>query len=101
MKFNKNIHGINVFNHDFLYTEYADDKTFFLKYLDSVKNVLEMLNQLCMISGLRSNFSKCEIAGNGSLKDAKMAFCGPKSLDLTKESINFLGVHISYNKKLI
>ena len=53
-----------------------------------------------MVSGLRSNFSKCEIAGIGSLKDAKVAFCGPKSLDLTKESIKFLGVHISYNKKL-
>ena len=29
-----------------------------------------------------------------------MAFCGLKNLDLTKESIKILAVHISYNKKL-
>ena len=84
IKSNKNIHGINIFNHDFLYTAYADDTTFFLKDLDSVKNVLEMLNQFYMVLGLRPNFSKCEIAGTGSLKDAKVALCGLKNLDLTK-----------------
>ena len=96
---NKNIHVINIFN-DFLYAAYADDTTFFLKSLDSVKNVLEMLNQFYMVLGLRPNFSKCEIAGIGLLKDAKVALCGLKTLDLTKESIKILGVHTSYNKKL-
>ena len=100
IKSKRNIHGINIFNHDFLYTAYADDTYFFLKDLDSVKKVLEMLNQFYMVLGLRLNFSKYEIAGIGSLKDAKVALCGQKSLDLTKESIKILGVHISYNKKL-
>ena len=59
-----------------------------------------MLNQFCMVSGLRPNFSKREIAGIGSLKDAKAALCGLKSLNLTKESIKILGVHTSYHKKL-
>ena len=59
-----------------------------------------MLNQFYIVSGLRPNSSKCEIVGIGSLKDAKVALCGLKSLDLTKESIKILGVHISYNKKL-
>ena len=59
-----------------------------------------MLNQFYMVSVLRHNFSKCEIAGIGSLKDAKKALCGLKSLDLTKESINILDVRISCNKKL-
>ena len=53
-----------------------------------------------MVSGLRPNLSKREIAGIGSLKDAKVALCGLKSLDLIKESIKILGVHICYNKKL-
>ena len=48
-----------------------------------------MLNQFYMVSGLRPNFSKCEIAGIGSLKDAKAAPCGLKSLDLTKEALKF------------
>ena len=100
IKSNKNIHGTNIFNHDFLYTAYADDTTFFLKDFNSVKNVLEMLNQFYMVSGLRPNFSKCQIAGIGSLKHAKVALCGLKILDLTKESIKILGVYISYNTKL-
>ena len=37
IKSNKNIHGINIFNHDFLYTVYANDATLFLKDLDSIK----------------------------------------------------------------
>ena len=53
-----------------------------------------------MAPGLRPSVSKCEIAGIGSLKNANVAVCGLKSLDLTKESIKILGVHISYNKKL-
>ena len=44
--------------------------------------------------------SKCEIAGISLLKAAEVALCGLKSLDLAKESIKILGVHISYNKKL-
>ena len=31
IKSNKNIEGLNIFNHEFLYTVYADDITFFLK----------------------------------------------------------------------
>ena len=53
-----------------------------------------------MLSGLSPNLSKCEIAGISSLKDAKVALCGLKSLDLTKQSVKILSVHISYNKKL-
>ena len=37
--------GINTYNQDFLYTAYVDDTIFFLKDLDSIKDVIEMLNQ--------------------------------------------------------
>ena len=40
IKFNKNIDGINIFNHEYLYTVYAEDTTFFLKNQTSMKNVL-------------------------------------------------------------
>ena len=56
IKSNKNIHGINRFDRDFLYTSYADNATFFLKDLDLKKNVLEMLDQCYMVSALRPNF---------------------------------------------
>ena len=59
-----------------------------------------MLNQFYMVSELRPNFNKCEIAGIRSLKEAKVALCELKSLDLTIESTKILGVYISYNEKL-
>ena len=58
-----------------------------------------MLNEFYMVLGPHPNLAG-EIAGVGSLKDANVAICGLKSLDLTKESINISGVHIFYNKKL-
>ena len=83
IKSDKNIHGINIFNHAFLYTAYADDTTSFLKDSDSIKNVLEILYQFYMVLGLHHNLSKCETANIGSLKYAKVALCRLKSLDLT------------------
>ena len=59
-----------------------------------------MLDIFYTASGLRPNLNKCEIAGLGILKDVKVALCGLKNIDLTKECIKVLGVHISYNKKL-
>ena len=59
-----------------------------------------MLNRFYMVLGLSPNFSKCEIAGISLLKYAKVALCGLKSLDLTKESLQIIGVHICYNTKL-
>ena len=55
-----------------------------------MKNVFEMLNQFYMVSGLRPNLSKCEIARIVYLKDAEVALCGLKSLDLTKTSTKIL-----------
>ena len=100
IKTNNNIQGIEIFNHEFLYTAYADDTTFFVKDLNSVKVILSSLDQFYTFSGLRPNICKCEIAGIGVLKDANVALCGLKSVNLTKESIKILGVHLSYNEKL-
>ena len=100
IKTNNNIQGIEIFNHEFLYTAYADDTTFFVKDLNSVKVILSSLDQFYTFSGLRPNLRKCEIAGIGVLKDANVALCGLKSVNLTKESIKILGVHLSYNEKL-
>ena len=71
-----------------------------MKDLSSVKVILSSLDQFYTFSGLRPNICKCEIAGIGVLKDANVALCGLKSVNLTKESIKILGVHLSYNEKL-
>ena len=61
IKTNNDIQGIEIFNHEFLYTAYADDKTFFVKDLNSVKVILSSLDQFYTFSGLCPNLSKCEI----------------------------------------
>ena len=100
IKNNDDIRGITIFNHTFLYTAFADDSTFFLNDLLSVKNLVDTFKVFSLFSGLNANFSECEIAGLGSLKGVLQAVCGLKSINLTTDTIKILGVHFSYNSTL-
>ena len=71
IKENKKIKGLNLFNHTFLYTAYADDTTFLLKEKESLKEVMKVFDIFSSFSGLKPNKSKCEVAGIGALKGAK------------------------------
>ena len=51
-------------------------------------------------SGLKVNFSKCEIAGLGSLKGVLEAVCSLKSINLTTDTTKTLDAHFSYNNTL-
>ena len=51
-------------------------------------------------SDLKPNKSICEVAGIGALKGVKMALCGMKCNDLRLNTVNILGIHFSYNKKI-
>ena len=44
IKTNKIIHGLKNFDHEYLYTAYADETTFFLEDIRSIKVVLKDLN---------------------------------------------------------
>ena len=68
IKNNADIRGIATFNHVILYTTFADDLTFFLDDLSSVKNLIDTFKVYFLFSGLKANFSKCEIAGLGYLE---------------------------------
>ena len=48
--------------------------------------------------GLKPNLPKCEVAGIGALKGVKVAICGIKYINLTKQVIKILGVFFSYVK---
>ena len=100
IKNNKNIKGIKMFENTFLYTAYADDSTFFLKDKNSIKELLKTINYFSTLTGLKPNLSKCEVAGMGALKGVKVAICGIKCIDLTKEVIKVLGVFCTYEKNL-
>ena len=82
-----------------MYTAYADDSTFFLRDILSVKELINSFNQFYYFSGLKANIEKCEIAGIGSLKEVEEAVCGLKCVDLSNDTIAILRVHFSYNKK--
>ena len=98
IKNNQNIKGLQIFKHEFLYTAYADDSTFFLKNIKSVKELIKSFERFYPFSGLKSNIDKCELAGIGSLKGVKKAICGLKCVDLLNDTIKILSIHFSYNK---
>ena len=43
IKTNKNIHGLKIFDHEYLYTAYEHDTTFFLEDISSIKVVFRFL----------------------------------------------------------
>ena len=59
-----------------------------------------MIDFFFNFSGLKSNISKCEIAGIGALKGVHVAVFGLESVDLTSDTVKILGVHFSYNKEI-
>ena len=59
-----------------------------------------MFSYYSKYSGLTRNFSKCEIAGIGSLKGVEVAVCSIKRINLKVNAIKILGIHFSYNNKV-
>ena len=83
--------GLNIFYHCYLYSAYADDTTFFLKDVNSVKEMVNSFHIFSHFSGLRPNLSKCEIADIGVLKGVKVVVCGIQCVDLVLNTIKILG----------
>ena len=98
---NKDIKGLNIFDHLFLYTAYSDDTTFFLENKESIEELVKTFTLFSSFSGLKPNISKCEICGLGPLKGVEMAVCGMQTVDLTKDAIKILGIYFSYNINLM
>ena len=65
---NKDIKGLNIFDHLFLCTAYADDTTFVLENKESVEELVKTFTLFSSLLGLKPNISKCEICGLGPLK---------------------------------
>ena len=55
IKNNQNIKGLEIFKHEFLYTAYANDSTFFLKNIKSVKELIKSFERFYPFSDLKSN----------------------------------------------
>ena len=103
IKANNNIEGLNIFNHNFLYTAYTDDTTYFTKKVNSATeiiktfDIIKAFDSLSLSSGLNINKTKFEIAGTGLLKGIKLAHC-VKCVNLNNDVINILEICYSYIK---
>ena len=84
----------------FLFIAYADDSTFFLKDISSVRILVDTFKVFSCFSGLKRNINKCEIASLGTLKGAQDAACGLQNIDLINDTIKIPRIHFSYNKKI-
>ena len=94
-----NTKDLNIFNHNFLYTAYADDTTFFIKHINSATDIIKTFDSFSLFSDLNINKTKCEIAGICVLKGVKLALCGMKCVNLN-DVIKIFGICYSYDKKL-
>ena len=99
IKANKRVKGINISEHTYLYSAYADDTNFFLRDKRSIKELINTFATFSKYSGLKPNHEKCKIAGIGVLKSMKVAVCDMKCTDLCNDTIKITGIHFSYNKK--
>ena len=88
------IEGMAIFDHNYLYSAYTDDTTFFLKDIIYLKQYVSHFVEL------KPNLTKSEIAGIGVLKGVQVAVSGVLCIDLNIDSLKRLGTHFSYNKKL-
>ena len=63
IKTNNNIEGLNIFNHNFLYTAYADDTTFFIKNVNSATEIIKTFDFFSLFSGLNINKTNSKSQG--------------------------------------
>ena len=96
---NNDIKGIKVNGVEFKVSQLADDTTIFLSDLDSVGNVLQLLEIFHAISGLKLNIEKTLAKCIGSLKpnECQISY----NLKWTTGPIKTLGVVITNDPKII
>ena len=91
---------INLYGYSFLFTAYADDSTFILKDIASVRILVDTFKVFSYFFGLKPNINNYEIAGLGILKGAQGAVFGLQNTDLTNDTIKILEVHFHITKKI-
>ena len=93
IKANPNNEGTQFFSHTFLYSVYADDTTFFVRNEKPATEVMKTFDKFSLLSGLKINNAKREIAGIGVKKRVTIALCGTEGIDLTDDVIKIFGIY--------
>ena len=98
IKCSREIEGIQIDpNKSIKITQYADDTTVFVKDIQSVHKLFDLLQQFENCSGLRINQSKSELLWLGSLRQRKDSIL---NLKLSDEPVYALGVYFSHDEEL-
>ena len=92
---NKNIKGIMVNGKEIKQCIFADDTTYFLRDLDSLKELKLTIHEFSKISSLSVNYEKSEIAGIGCNKNLELPEVGIREVNLKKDCIRILGIYFS------
>ena len=99
IKANKRVKGINILEHIYFYSAYADDATFFFRDKRSIKELINTVAIFSKYSGLKPNHEKYIITGIGVLKRMKVAVFGMQCIDLCKDTKKITGIHFLCNKE--
>ena len=94
------IQGLDILNYRLIYSAYAGEFTFFLRNIDSMKDLARAFRLFSSFFYFSPNLRYFENAGTRSLKGVKRAVCCMKNIDLTKESVLIIGISLSYNKTI-
>ena len=92
IKKNPKIEGIRVGAREIKITQYADDTTVFLKNLESMSLLLDLLEKFERCSGLKINHTKSEAMWLGKWKNREDT---PFNVKWPKDSVFALGIHFS------
>ena len=94
LKNDQSIKGINVETKEIKITQYADDTIVFVRDEESVEQLLRLLDEFKLISGLEINTSKTEAMWLRCWRDETHT---PSNFKWPKEPICALGIYFSYN----
>ena len=84
-------------NEEVKLTQYADDTSAILAYVESVSNLFEFLSLFEKCSGLKINQAKSEMLWLGSMRHRRDSVC---NLQISDDPVYALGVHFTYNTEL-
>ena len=99
----KNDRSIRGFKFDNIVIElssFADDVTFLVEDIQSLKRIVKLMKDFELFSSLKMNVEKCEACwiGNSKSKADQPVQC--KWISLKTNTIKILGTHFSYDKSL-
>ena len=97
---NQNTKGININGTETKMCLFADDSTFFLSDIKSLRELKITILSFSKYSSLEVNYEKSEAAWIGLEKEKTETPEGIKWVNLCRKSIKILGIHFSYDKKV-